>query len=130
MALTSIISAEKSSISAANVIENFSPKISVVEPSINIKNESVENVDTVTLNNKIQKNKSDLITEKNVSEKTKNDDLTRSISDVLFDYNSKGDLRIKFMDSGNKLIYQTPPVLFSRIADLISQSKSSVDTKV
>lgn len=54
---------------------------------------------------------------------------SRSMGDILFSYNFKGDLRIKFMDSVNKLVYQTPPVYFSRMADLMMSPQTSVNTK-
>lgn len=135
MALNSITSAENSSMPTTSSVVNIVLPASAAEfASSSFKPESfkkatVEPVDTVTLQNKTQNTKQESQTEKVVKEEGKKSDLTRSIGDVLFDYNSKGDLRIKFMDSGNKLVYQTPPALFAKITDLISQSQSSVNTK-
>ncbi len=135
MALNSITSAENSSMPTASVSLKIAASSIVVESNAGgtkvepIKTSVVEPVDTVTLQNRLQNPKQESKTEKNIKEESKKSDLTRSVSDVLFDYNSKGDLRIKFMDSGNKLVYQTPPVLFARITDLMAQSQSAVDTK-
>jgi len=135
MALNSITSAENSSMPTASVSLKVAAFSIVVESNAGdakvepIKTSVVEPVDTVTLQNRLQNPKQESKTEKNIKEESKKSDLTRSVSDVLFDYNSKGDLRIKFMDSGNKLVYQTPPVLFARITDLMAQSQSAVDTK-
>jgi len=135
MALNSITSAENSSMPTASVhVRTATTSISVdstassakAEP---IKTSKVEPVDTVTLQNRVQNTKQESKTEKNFKEENKKSNLTRSISDVLFDYNSKGDLRIKFMDSESQLIYQTPPVLYARITDLMAQSQSAVNTK-
>jgi len=52
------------------------------------------------------------------------------IGSVVFAYNWKGDLRIRFMDSKNALVYQTPPVMMARTADLMMRSDSSVSARV
>ena len=52
----------------------------------------------------------------------------RTVADILFAYNFRGDLRVKFMDSGSNLIYQTPALLFSKMADLMLQPNTSVNT--
>jgi hypothetical protein len=52
------------------------------------------------------------------------------IGAVLFVYNWKGALRVRYMDSKNSLVYQTPPVLMARMADLMMRSGSSVSAKV
>jgi len=52
------------------------------------------------------------------------------IGSVIFAYNSKGDLRVRFMDSANKLVYQTPPVMMARMMDLMLHADSSVSAKV
>jgi hypothetical protein len=49
---------------------------------------------------------------------------------VLFVYNNKGQLRIRYMDSKNSLVYQTPPVLLARTADIMMSSGSSVSARV
>ena len=135
MALTSITSAENSSMPTASVPVISAATSTVVDSTSSgvkaepIKTSTVEPVDRVTLQDRVQTTKQESKTEKNPKVESKKSNLTRSISEVLFDYNSKGDLRIQFMDSGNQLIYQTPPVLFARITDLMSQTQSSVDTK-
>ncbi|MDR3581217.1 MAG: hypothetical protein P4L44_14745 [Oryzomonas sp.] len=52
------------------------------------------------------------------------------IGAVLFVYNWKGALRVRYMDSKNSLVYQTPPVLMARTADLMMRSGSSVSARV
>lgn len=44
----------------------------------------------------------------------------RRMDGILFAYNFRGDLRIKYMDSVNKLVYQTPPVLLAKLSDLMA----------
>lgn len=135
MALNSITSAENISTPAASASVRSTAPSTVVDSTTSavkaepIKVSTVEPIDTVTLQNRVQNSTQESKTEKNSKEESKKSNLTRSISDVLFDYNSKGDLRIKFIDSRNQLVYQTPPVLFARITELMSQAQSSVDTK-
>lgn len=50
--------------------------------------------------------------------------LARGMSEILFAYNFRGDLRIQFMDSVNKVVYQTPPLLFARMTDIMHSSQS------
>jgi hypothetical protein len=52
------------------------------------------------------------------------------MGDVLFVYNFRGDLRIRFMDSSNRLIYQTPPLMLSRMMDLMGRDALRVSMKV
>ncbi|QEM67438.1 hypothetical protein FO488_04290 [Geobacter sp. FeAm09] len=52
------------------------------------------------------------------------------IGAVVFSYNDKGDLRIRFMDSANALVYQTPPVMLARMADIMMRPDSSVSARV
>lgn len=54
----------------------------------------------------------------------------RKMGDVLFEYNLQGDLRIRFMDSKNMLIYQIPPLLVAKTVDLMEQFSDTVNTKV
>lgn len=84
-------------------------------------------VDTVTLQSKVQ---SQTRTARKDVLWGGNDKIGNRIGAVLFAYNSKGDLRIKFMDSANKLIYQTPPVMMARMMDLMLRSDSSVSARV
>jgi hypothetical protein len=53
----------------------------------------------------------------------------RTPDSIRFSYNFRGDLRIVFMDSANKLVYQTPPVQFLRMTDLMKYHALSVDTQ-
>lgn len=67
--------------------------------------------------------------EKTREEKRKEQQQTVGIGEVQFTYNSRGDLRVRFMDSKHGLIYQTPPVMYARMSDLMSQMKVSVNTE-
>lgn len=53
----------------------------------------------------------------------------RAVGEIQFDYNYKGDLRVRFMDKSNSLIYQIPPELVARVTDTIAKAQSSVDMK-
>jgi hypothetical protein len=52
------------------------------------------------------------------------------MGDILFVYNFRGDLRIRFMDSSNRLVYQTPPLMLSRMMDLMGRDALRVSMKV
>ena len=54
----------------------------------------------------------------------------RGMNEILFAYNFRGDLRIQFMDSINRMVYQTPPALFARMSDTMIRVNSSVDMEV
>lgn len=53
----------------------------------------------------------------------------RSTANVEFVYDQNGDLITKFMDSANRLVYQTPSELMLRLKETTEQSASSVNTK-
>lgn len=92
-----------------------------------------EPADKVTLfgqpseNSKTAK-KQEAVTENKKEEKEKVKDAVRQASNVVWAYNSKGDLRIKYMDSANRVIYQSPPQIYARMYDLMLEMKTSVDT--
>jgi len=48
---------------------------------------------------------------------------------ILFVYDVRGDVRVRFMDSSNSLIYQIPPLMLSRTMDLMQQTGHTVNTK-
>jgi len=79
--------------------------------------------DTVTLQGKVR----------DTAKKSAKEGTARTsgrVGSVLFVYNSKGELRIKFMDSTNNLVYQTPPVMVARTEDLMMRSDPSVSARV
>ncbi len=76
-------------------------------------------VDTVTLQGKVRY-------ALKVSPKPGNGATGGRIGSVVFVYNSKGQLHIKFMDSKNALIYQTPPQTMASTTDLMMSPNSSV----
>jgi hypothetical protein len=54
----------------------------------------------------------------------------RKADGVVFVYNFKGDLRIKFMDSFNNLVYQMPPEFFTRLSDIMDDASAALDMTV
>jgi hypothetical protein len=80
-------------------------------------------VDTVTLQGKVQN-------AVKVSPKPGNVTAGGRIGSVVFVYNWKGDLRVRYIDSKNSLVYQTPPVLLARTADLMMRPSSSVSARL
>ncbi len=80
-------------------------------------------VDTVTLQGKVR----DAV---KVSPKPGNGTTGGRMGAVLFVYTMKGVLRVRFMDSKNNLVYQTPPVMMARTADLMMRSGSSVSARI
>ena len=82
--------------------------------------------DSVTILNKLQDTKRAARKEE-AGRSEKNDE--RTMQSIQFAYNNKGDLRIRFTDSRSKLVYQTPPVYFSMMYDLMSRPESSVNTE-
>ena len=77
--------------------------------------------DIVTTINRIQR----VLKEEIGRENSKRREIT-SMHKILFIYNFRGDLNIKFMDSFNKMIYQTPSASFMRV----SECGTSVDIQV
>lgn len=95
-----------------------------------IQDQKSDAVDTVTIMNTTLDNKRAAQKEETKNTGNSQDKLgVRTMDEILFAYNYKGDLRIKFMDSLNKLVYQVPPVLVSRMSDLMAQPDSAVNTK-
>lgn len=87
-------------------------------------------VDRVTLLNKALEMKQEARKEEAEQEESREQKPFREMNNILFAYNFRGDLRIRFMDSINKLVYQIPPVLTARISELMTRPGSSVNTKV
>ena len=86
--------------------------------------------DTVTIMNKVLDTKHQ--TKKDEAKKDENkreQQPFRTMDDILFAYNFRGDLRIRFMDSASKLVYQIPSVLVARMSDLMAHPESSVNIK-
>ena len=53
----------------------------------------------------------------------------RTAAKVEFVYDQNGDLITKFMDTANRLVYQTPSELMLHLKETAAQSASSVNTK-
>ena len=53
----------------------------------------------------------------------------RAMKMVVEEYNQQGKLRVKFMDSHNRVVYQIPSVMTARIEDQMADSKTSINTK-
>jgi hypothetical protein len=87
-------------------------------------------VDTVALSNKVQQPKQEPPKEEPLRKRSeKQEPAPGKIGDILFVYNPKGKVRIRFMDSSNNLIYQVPPVMLSRMMDLMQTLGSQVSIK-
>ena len=86
-------------------------------------------VDTVTIANKSQGTAPGASKDKSGSDSNKQEQPARTMRDVLFAYNFKGKLRIRFMDSANRLIYQIPPVMVARTQDLMQRADLAVDMR-
>lgn len=72
--------------------------------------------------------KNNLNIETSVQENSAN--TSAATAKVQFVYDLKGDMVTKFKDSSERIIYQIPSELNVRLAELLSKSDSSVDTKV
>jgi hypothetical protein len=51
------------------------------------------------------------------------------MGDILFLYTFRGDLRIRFLDSSNWLVYQIPPLMMSRMTDIMGRSALRVNMR-
>lgn len=89
------------------------------------QDQQTDPVDSVTILNKLQDTKREALRDA-AKEASKQ---ARTMHNVQFAYNNKGDLRIRFTDSRNKLVYQTPPVYFTMMSDLMARPELSVNTK-
>ncbi|HEY4743640.1 MAG TPA: hypothetical protein VIH45_03205 [Desulfuromonadaceae bacterium] len=48
---------------------------------------------------------------------------------ILFVYDVRGNVRVRFMDRSNSLIYQIPPLMLSRTMDLMQRTGNTVNTR-
>ena len=84
-------------------------------------------VDSVVLNNKpapataLKQNTS----KENINQKK----APAATSHVIEEYNAKGELRIKFVDNKNNIIYQIPSEMVSKMQDLMLKSDVPTDAK-
>src|SRR6185369_15176077 len=84
------------------------------------RDQQAGSVDTVTIMNKVLDSKQETDREEAKKDgKNLEKQSFRTMDDVLFAYNFRGDLRVRFMDSVSKLVYQMPPVLVARVSDLM-----------
>jgi hypothetical protein len=83
--------------------------------------------DTVSITNKSQETVPVAGKDKAGKEKINQEKPAREMKDVLFSYNFRGKLRIRFMDSTNRLIYQIPSVMVARTQDLMQRSSLAVN---
>lgn len=51
------------------------------------------------------------------------------VSHVVESYNFKGDVRVKFMDSRNNVVYQIPSEMVAKMQDLMLKPNTSADIK-
>lgn len=100
-------------------------------------NESVA-VDSISISQQARKaitNGGQEASQKNNLEKKnpvqENSNVTSSVTaKVQFEYDLKGDLVTKYVDSSERIIYQIPSELKLRLAEFVSKSDSSLNTKV
>jgi hypothetical protein len=82
--------------------------------------------DTVVLSNK----PAGLLKQQNSAKETNNQNKTESASShVIEEYNAKGELRVKFVDNKNNIIYQIPSEMVAKMQDLMMKSDVSADAK-
>ena len=93
-------------------------KAPAVDPGV-----KAPSVDTVTLQGKVRY-------AVKLSPKPGNGTTGGRIGSVLFVYSSKGALQIKFMDSKNTLVYQTPPTMMASTVGLMMRPNTSVSARV
>jgi len=51
-------------------------------------------------------------------------------SHVIEEYNAKGELRVKFVDNKNNVIYQIPSEMVTKMQDLMLKSETATNAKV
>jgi len=98
------------------------------------KTASAAPVDRVVISDQAQKTNQEPRKEEPVKKETdqqarKKESDGRTMGHILYVYNLRGDLRVRFMDSKNKLIYQIPPVMVAKTMDLMSRFAKTVNTK-
>jgi hypothetical protein len=90
-------------------------------------------VDSVSITSQLQPAKSDVKkaeTKKDSANIVVSNDSSESpAAKVEFVYDLNGDLITKYMDSSNRLVYQTPTELLLRLQKTSMKSDASVDTK-
>jgi len=122
--LTTTVSATTPAISPLSL-----PKVSFVPVAQGVSSQERPpiTVDTVSIQNKVLKKVPSAARETGGSGR---ENASRSVNSILFAYNNKGNLRIRFMDSESRFVYQTPPELFSRISEIMMNPRTSVNTKI
>lgn len=60
---------------------------------------------------------------------TGNEKPGRGTANIQFVYDLKGELKVRYMDTANRLIYQVPSELMMRLKEAAAKSDSSVNTK-
>ena len=98
------------------------------------KTASAVPVDRVVISDQVQKANQEPRKEEPVKKETdqqarKKEPEGRTMGHILYVYNLRGDLRVRFMDSKNKLIYQIPPVMVAKTMDLMNRFDKTVNTK-
>lgn len=92
-------------------------------------------VDTVSLSPELQQASADpskkeaKIDEPNTLNNSDTPTSARSMAQVQFVYDLKGDLSVRYMDTADRLIYQVPSEFVMRMKEIASNTNSPVDTK-
>ena len=98
-------------------------------------------VDTVSISFQSRQALTDVKKEESVIDGAKNEEVKKedvtavngksdmAAAKVLFVYDLNGELYIRYMDTADRLIYQSPSELMKQMKEAASKSNSSVDTK-
>lgn len=65
---------------------------------------------------------------KDAAQLNSNEKAGRSVANVQFVYDVKGELKVRYMDTADRLIYQVPSELMLRLKEAAAKSESSVNT--
>ncbi len=96
-------------------------------------------VDTVSISFQPQQTVANTKKEESLKREAKREEVSKAASGessdktpakVEFVYNLNGELRTRYLDSSNRLIYQTPSDLMLRMKEAAAKSDSAVDMKV
>lgn len=69
-------------------------------------------------------------TKKEAAQLNDNEKPGRGTANVQFVYDLKGELKVRYMDTADRLIYQVPSELMTRLKESAAKSDSPVNTKV
>lgn len=114
--------------SFATVNDNGS--VSIASSSFSAQDTGTVPVDTVNISSQSQQKAINLEKEDVQKEINQNfsDKSGGAVAKVQFVYNPKGELSLRYMDTANRLIYQTPSELMQKLTEALTKPDTSVDT--